>query len=55
MTNKVRRHGLHLVAFQSAIFVFNPHVAFVQPSELERPEVDVPDAIVDSPVMLRST
>ena len=40
---KVRGHGLHIFAFQSAIFVLNTHVPLVKAAELGRPEVDVPD------------
>ena len=32
---------------QLAVCVLNAHLPFEQPSELERPEVDVPPAIVD--------
>src|SRR5262245_51488719 len=32
---------------ESPVFVFNPHVALVQSAEPQRPEVDVPDSVVD--------
>lgn len=44
---KVRRHGLHLVAFQSAVFVLDAHVFFKQASEFEWTKIDIPDAIID--------
>lgn len=44
---KVRGHGLHIVPPQSTKLIFYSHAALVQPTELERAEVDVPDAVVD--------
>src|SRR5207253_4387697 len=44
---RVRGHGLHGSAPQSAIRVFDPHMALEQAPELERPVVDIPDPIVD--------
>src|SRR3989442_10793263 len=44
---RVRGHGLHGSAPQSAIRVFDPHMALEQAPELERSVVDIPDPIVD--------
>lgn len=44
---KVRGHGLHPLAFQSAIFNLDAHVSFVQSPEFDRAEVKVPDAVID--------
>jgi len=35
------------VACESIIFILDPHMLFMEPAEVERAEVGVPDAIVD--------
>jgi hypothetical protein len=44
----VRGQGLHLVAVQSAIFIFDTHMSFMEPAECERVKVDGPETVVDS-------
>lgn len=38
--------GDTLFAFQSALFILDTPVPFVQPAEFERPKVEIPDAVV---------
>lgn len=39
--------SLLVMSFQASISVLDFHVAFKQAAELERSEVDVPDAVID--------
>src|SRR5207244_9217484 len=45
---RVRGHGLHMsMTIESPVRVLNPHAPLVQAAQLQRPEVHVPDPVVD--------
>lgn len=44
---RVRGHGLHVSALQSAIRALDAQVAFQEPAELQGPKVEIPDPVVD--------
>src|SRR5437867_8428401 len=45
---RVRGHGLHMsMTIESPVRVLNPHAPLVQAAQLHRPEVHVPDPVVD--------